>query len=75
MLGVQSVIVGFWVVVGFCDEELVIYGFMYFFEYLFFKGMVVCIVFDIVVVFDQVGGEYNVMIVKEYICYYVKVCD
>jgi len=75
VLGVCLVILGCWVGVGSCDEVFGYYGVMYFFEYLLFKGIMCCFVFDIVVVFDVVGGEVNVVIGKEYMCYYVCVFD
>lgn len=53
---VWFVVIGVWIGMGLCYEMLDINGILYFFEYMFFKGINMRFVWEIVEFFDWIGG-------------------
>lgn len=72
---VKIVSIGIWVLVGLRYEIKKINGILYFIEYILFKGIKNRSLKEIVYEIELIGGQINVFIVKEYICFYVRVLD
>lgn len=56
ILIVWFVVIGVWIGMGFWSEYFEINGVLYFFEYMFFKGIKIRFVCEIVESFDCIGG-------------------